>query len=277
MKYTIGSAIVDESNDWIVPPQNCPTGECDWYGYVTLAACTRCTDISDGLTRTCTPFKDATANSSASGGCEVSLPNGLSLTNVPEALNRDGWSPARNVFVMNTTLDPLVYDYKNHFATVQSIMGFDPDQMPTNSTDGPQPLKPYMITENFPLVARECAILPACKSRASSSARSGRRPRNPRRADPQGMGQLHPHGHGRLDLIDVQVEFPETDANMTSQQQQQWLAPPYFGGEAYKSLRDWLRDYLTAYTFTYMTRQRATGPSAPRRRCYLARRRTLVY
>ncbi|KAH6689792.1 hypothetical protein F5X68DRAFT_230399 [Plectosphaerella plurivora] len=78
VKAAVGTALLDASNDWVVPPHHCPTGECFWEGYYTLAACTRCADITDRLEKTCAPYEPAGIDTPATGGCNISLPSGLS-------------------------------------------------------------------------------------------------------------------------------------------------------------------------------------------------------
>ncbi|KAH7359275.1 hypothetical protein B0T11DRAFT_300197 [Plectosphaerella cucumerina] len=113
MKYSIKSAIAVEDDEWLMPKHFCPTGNCKWPAYYTLAACSMCTDISDLLNRTCSPPESGAIN--------------------------DGVATE----------------------TVQSIMGFDPSQMPNNDSWMEHlELGPYFVTEDSLIKARECVIVP---------------------------------------------------------------------------------------------------------------------
>src|SRR5690349_16139008 len=121
MKYTINAALRDTPNGLgMIPPNVCRTGNCDWNEYYTIAACSRCVNITDKLTRTCTLATD-----DGGGGCDVKLTNGFGL--------RTGASvnPRGVVMAMNTTGKPYNFsNYTSPFAIVQSIMAFDPQQYP---------------------------------------------------------------------------------------------------------------------------------------------------
>lgn len=249
MRFMVDSALLDQSDDWVVPPHNCPTGECDWEGYWTMAACTRCADITDRLERVCTPYKPATGNSSASGGCDVFLPNGLSTFNAPEISLSQGWDPARNIMVMNTTLEPLVYNnFSDNFVTVQIIMGFDPDQL---LQDNEHLLTPYVITESSPLVARECAIVPCVQNQTffltskPESAVLFPEMKILQEWDTYTIGSDLGTGS-----ISATVDFPLPDAEFAVDGQRTVTNVPTFGGHWYQDIRDWLREYLTGVTYT---------------------------
>ncbi|KAH6689082.1 hypothetical protein F5X68DRAFT_275074 [Plectosphaerella plurivora] len=253
-RYMIASALSDDSDEWVVPPHNCPTGECDWEGYYTLAACTRCTDISDRLTRKCTPYKEAGIDPEngefpASGGCEVSLPNGLSTFNIDVPTYDPAYNPGRNIMVMNTTLEPFIYtDLKGHFVTVQIILGLDPNQPASSFANNTRQLSRYRITEDSPLIARECAIIPCVQNQSfflTSKPDSSI-------LEPE-IDVLREWTNFKWDPLAGQalVDFPGGNITYDDQTAAQRLLShyPYFGGDWYRDIRDWLGLHLTAFTF----------------------------
>ena len=150
MSYKMKLALDDTSSDWVVPPNQCVTGNCKWDKYFTLAACSRCADITSKLERTCKPKNE--------GGCKVALPNGMSLD--VHYLDPNEFTDIHGtVMAINTTSTPLVYsNYSNPFIRIQSIFGFDPQQYPLKQDSGG--IKVYSITEDSILSAHECVIVP---------------------------------------------------------------------------------------------------------------------
>lgn len=162
MAFAIHTAVKDSSRQWTAPPNQCRTGECFWEDYYTTAACTRCTDITHLVERTCTPVNGT------EGGCDLALPNGFAFSNT----GSDVWGIGVNqiVMAMNTTNEPLVYNYTSPLITVQSIMGFDSSQFPTKDSK-PSELKPYTITKDSPLSAHECVIIPCVQKQRFNLSR----------------------------------------------------------------------------------------------------------
>ncbi|KAF9873089.1 hypothetical protein CkaCkLH20_09599 [Colletotrichum karsti] len=158
LRFSVEQALKDTSAEWATPANKCKTGECVWEDYYTLAACSRCTDISHLLKRTCTPVVTSSDGFSDTGGCNLALPNGLSFNSTDLAGQHS--NPHRTTMVMNTTMHPLVHNYTAPLAFVQSIIGYPHGDSVSNTS------KPFIITQDSPVSAHECAIIP-CVQRQS--------------------------------------------------------------------------------------------------------------
>lgn len=257
MVNAINSALNDENEEWIVPPHDCPTGECKWDHYYTLAACAHCEDITHLLTTNCTEYKPADANSTASGGCEVSLPNGLSTFNSIEGMDRTNWDPARNLMVTSSSHTPLFYtNYTGHMATAQAIFALNPDEPPTDFQNKTTPIKPYMITKDSNPIARECAIIP-CVQQQNFTLKS--RPNSNVLIPTMIIEQQWDRYTTGVEQIEnytypwALVDFPVANMTKGTKQLQTWtesVDSNYFGRQTYMELRGILPTYLDTITFT---------------------------
>ena len=157
--------------------------------------------------------------------------------------------------VMSATLQPLVYsNYSDNFATVQIIMGFDPDQATQNDT---QLLNPFIITENSPVIARECAIVP-CMQYQNFDLRSKKDSAVliPDMFIIQEWDNYSTVNNSETGRPTVSINFTAADVNLTIPIEQTTFWAPDVGGDWYQSIRDWLRHYLTAVTHS-------ASPTAP--------------
>lgn len=121
---------------WSTPNYYCATGNCTWEDYSTLGVCSRCADITSKLEKTCNVMTFPGLNNAT--GCDVSLPNGFSLSGSGQQLNR--------VFAASANYDSLVYsNYTAALAHVQTIGRGD---------DSP------LISQSTPMRALECVLFP---------------------------------------------------------------------------------------------------------------------
>ncbi|EFQ31912.1 hypothetical protein CGRA01v4_13083 [Colletotrichum graminicola] len=242
-KYKIVEALEDASVDWAVPALRCKTGDCYWNPYYTIAACSRCTDISHLLTRTCTPVVTSQdgPNEIESGGCNVALPNGLSL-NSTGATN-----PHRVVMLMNTTMSPLASNYSSPLALVQSIAGYP--------SEGSTLSEPFMITNDSPLSAHECALIPCVQRQNLVIHREG----------DDSSGDLLRSNNGVVPSINiteqwdkyytdpsggwVSITFDDPSVNKNIGDQP-YDGTPYMDMAAYNALKKYLEETLSGYVYT---------------------------
>lgn len=140
---------------------NCPTGNCSWPSFESLAICNRCTDLTGSLNRIVTDGSQYVGLGAGNnqngvtfhGGTAFRLPNGLYLDNA------NGWQYGTR-FTNSYTGEVLMATFgtTNASETVStqeidtliwsmSMIRAEPD--PTNS---------YTVWPNLPLSAMECAL-----------------------------------------------------------------------------------------------------------------------
>ncbi|GKT41434.1 uncharacterized protein ColSpa_01615 [Colletotrichum spaethianum] len=237
--------------EWAIPASKCKTGECAWNEYYTIAACSRCTDISHLLTRTCTPVITSEDGFTDAGGCNVALPNGFSFNSTD--MTEQSYNPNRIVMVMNTTMHPLVYNYTAPLALVQSIVGLPYGSSASNTS------KPFIITEDSPLSAHECVIVP-CMQRQSLIIT--------RPVDNSNNNAALPTTDDTVPLIDIVEQWdnftlsdghvsitfddPGRNKNISKQQADKYTSP-LITGTTYTGLRNYLGGLLTGYVWSTPT------------------------
>ncbi|KAK2017190.1 hypothetical protein LZ32DRAFT_600802, partial [Colletotrichum eremochloae] len=245
LQYAVNQALQDATVDWAVPALMCKTGQCSWPDYYTIAACSRCQDISHLLTRTCTPVVTSEDGFTETGGCNVALPNGLSLNSTGAD------NPQRVVMVMNTTMSPLASNYSSPLAFVQSIAGYP------SEGSGSKLSKPFMITEDSLLSAHECAIIP-CVQRQNLTTKL--------QID-NDSDNLVPSDNGVIPSIDIIEQWDKYTINSTTgsdgyvyipfddpgvnkninSQQVNTYTDPYMEMPAYNAIKKYLAGLLNDY------------------------------
>ncbi|KAH6689793.1 hypothetical protein F5X68DRAFT_230400 [Plectosphaerella plurivora] len=128
-------------------------------------------------------------------------------------------------------------------------MGFDHEQATQNNT---QHLRPFIITENSPLVARECAIVPCTQyQRFKLRSEDDSAVLIPEMHIIKEWDTYGIYNNPETDHLSVLINFTAADVNSSipfPQDITSW--GPIVGEEWYQSIRDWLRWYLTAVTFS---------------------------
>ncbi|KAK2034024.1 hypothetical protein LX32DRAFT_700682 [Colletotrichum zoysiae] len=257
LMYAVDEALQDVSVDWVVPALRCKTSKCEWEPYYTIAACSRCKDISHLLTRTCTPVVTSEDGSVERGGCSVALPNGLSLNSTGAD------KPHRVVMLMNTTMSPLVSNYSSPLAFVQSIEGYPPEDPAS------KPPKAFIITEDVPLFAHECAIIP-CVQRQNLTIHpqedAGRD--NSVRSNDGVIPSLNiteqwdkystAESGG---WVSIAFDNPTVNKNIKDQQRETFEGP-YIDMAAYNALKKYLGELLNGYVYSDPTEANPQAYSA---------------
>ncbi|GJC84425.1 hypothetical protein ColLi_07263 [Colletotrichum liriopes] len=252
LKHAVDEALKDSSSEWAIPANKCKTGECVWGDYYTIAACSRCTDISHLLTRTCTPVITSEDGFSDTGGCNVALPNGFSFNSTD--LAEQNYNPHRIVMVMNTTMPPLVYNYTAPLAFVQSIVGLPYGSSALNTS------QPFIITEDSPVIAHECAIIPCVQRQSLTVTRPVDNSNNnaalPATDDIVPLIEIveqwdnftaPPNGH-----VSINFDDPSHNKNIGKQQADKYSAP-FITGSTYTGLRSYLESLLNGYVWSTPT------------------------
>ncbi|KAK1996497.1 hypothetical protein LX36DRAFT_610623, partial [Colletotrichum falcatum] len=265
LRYGVDEALEDASVDWAVPALMCKTGECGWKPFYTIAACSRCEDISHLLTRTCTPVLTSEDGSTETGGCNVALPNGLSLNSTGAD------NPHRVVMLMNTTMSPLASKYSSPLAFVQSIAGYPPPEGSASKLS-----KPFIITEDSALSAHECAIIPCVQKQTLKIHRQ----------TDDSSGNTVPSNNGVIPSIDITEQWdnyttesegyvyitfddPGINKNITGQQKDSYERP-YMEMTAYNGLKKYLAGLLNGYVASNPTGAdpQSYSPAGPARTIY---------
>jgi len=147
-------------------PFKCPTGNCTWPAYESLAVCSQCYDVSSGFERIKkygTLFEDLHEvglgfPAGVFGNSTVfRLPNGLMIDNL------DGWNPnghstgeakiAVNATVLMTTLGTGNTSQTVSMQAVDTLIWST-----TMLRTDPDPKKPRAVWPNIPVMATECAV-----------------------------------------------------------------------------------------------------------------------
>ncbi|KAK1585251.1 uncharacterized protein LY79DRAFT_591627 [Colletotrichum navitas] len=254
LQYAVGEALQDASVDWAVPALKCKTGDCYWDPYYTIAACSRCTDISHLLTRTCTPVVTNQDDFTETGGCNVALPNGLSLNSTGADY------PHRVVMLMNTTMSPLASNYSSPLALVQSIAEYP--------SEGSTLSKPFMITKDSPLSAHECAIIPCVqqqnlKINPQEAETSGNSLRSDNGVIPslnitQQWDNYYKDPSGGY--VYITFDDPGVNKNIPAQQKDSYGSTPYMEPAAYDALKKYLAEELTRTIYSHTVNGTWTSP-----------------
>ncbi|KAI0390199.1 hypothetical protein F5Y17DRAFT_80490 [Xylariaceae sp. FL0594] len=149
-------------------PFSCPTGNCTWAPYESLAVCSRCHDVRQGLQRLHTLgtlYSSLTDPGISSVAIDVGnttvfrLPNGLAINNM------DGWNPDGHHKGDAAAASPppgsiLMTTYGTANAS-QTVSGRDVDTLIWSMSMlqvAPDPAKPMDVWPDIPVVATECAV-----------------------------------------------------------------------------------------------------------------------
>ncbi|KAL4874723.1 hypothetical protein BJY04DRAFT_233338 [Aspergillus karnatakaensis] len=135
----------NSSESWAVPSYTCPTGNCTWDPFMTLAVRPLCTDVTDRLNKTCTT--DATYPDIRT--CTASLG---SQGQGPSAWYRDGGSATQAMDVTPTTTNALVYN-NTVFPVIQYVLALDSNTTPDATWDVAS-----LVNNQTIFQATECAL-----------------------------------------------------------------------------------------------------------------------
>jgi hypothetical protein len=136
--FTVGSM-----GSWGIPSYCCATGNCTCDGYPFHGVCSRCANIMTRLNKNC--YGHA-ANLNNVTGCDVTLPNGFSLSGLQS--RRD------HLTAVSTDYAPLIYgNYSDSLAVIQAIDTLD---------------DMFFVNQSTPLHALECVMI-SCVIKYSES------------------------------------------------------------------------------------------------------------
>ena len=136
--FTMTSAVLSglTQPDTLVAQQtkyNCPSGNCTWDTFQSLAVCSACIDITDRLIRNIVPFVRLTTCFDTPVNLTVfSLPNGLNLTNVLEKEPPIAWMTG---FGTGNESQSISFGSKDTLIwSMTMIRVLDPDEVWSNSS-----------------------------------------------------------------------------------------------------------------------------------------------
>ncbi|KAK4448650.1 hypothetical protein QBC34DRAFT_300319 [Podospora aff. communis PSN243] len=156
------------------PRFNCPTGNCTFAPFSTLAFCDRCVDITPQLDRTCGP----TPSEPSVPSCNVTFPGGprlsyfadpdFSATSTYMVLNST--STPNSTALSNLTWPPTIYQSIRAVVPVHDLGGTTNPYLDPPGTFLADKKK-HHLTTSTPFIATECALVP-CVHHLSASVSS---------------------------------------------------------------------------------------------------------
>jgi hypothetical protein len=161
-------------------PFNCPTGNCTWPAYESLAVCSQCYDVSSGFERIQT-YGTLFSNlhevglgfaAGVFGNATVfRLPNGLMIDSL-DGWNPNGHSTGEAKIAPNATVLMTTFGTGNTSQTV-SMQAVDTLIWSTTMLRAnPDPKKPRAVWPNIPVMATECAVF-YCVKKYETAVRNG--------------------------------------------------------------------------------------------------------
>jgi len=109
MKAAVYNGLFAENNrPAAILPVACPTGNCTWNPFDTLAVCTECIDISSFMERWCNPSASST-NSSDLSTCGWRVPQGAVLSSAEEVFSMTSLLPSPYGNMPHSTIMRLIF------------------------------------------------------------------------------------------------------------------------------------------------------------------------
>ncbi|KAF9632994.1 hypothetical protein BFW01_g3857 [Lasiodiplodia theobromae] len=152
-------------------PFQCPTGNCTWPAYDSLAICSRCTDLTSSLSQASdygaqyVPLMEDNNAAAISNGTAYRLPNGLFIDNI------DGWAwgaePMYGAMFM-ATFGTGNASKTNSMADLDDTLIWAAGVLKT----GANPQNASAVWPDLPVAATECALY-YCVNRYASSVHNG--------------------------------------------------------------------------------------------------------